>query len=97
MSGTAKASASGRELAGAGFYSGNFWTEQENIRMAALIDSHLEPLLRAMESVWAGVPDKLRAQLDDERLVPMDVASIPVLYATLRQIRVEAEKWRPGR
>jgi hypothetical protein len=43
-------------------------------------------MLAVLKKLWAGVSYKQRMQLADERLAPMDVTSIPVLYAVLRDI-----------
>jgi len=57
----------------------------EGLKRARLIAAAPE-LLAALKAAWEGVSDKQRADLNDPRLVPMDVTSIPVLYGTLRKI-----------
>jgi len=58
---------------------------EERVANTRLIAAAPE-LLAALKAAWAGVSDKQRADLNDSRLVPMDVTSIPVLYSTLRKI-----------
>jgi len=72
-----------RELSAKIYGTGGWKTEEE---LAALIDSHLEPLLRAMFALRQAY----------RSLYPHDPVGVYKLPTSLTDFDAEAEKWKPG-